>query len=245
MYLGVLVGRRGERADTLPRMLRRPSVGLLQRPHMISRIVAIVLTFSSALMGQSVHLPSSSPLFVLEGGDTPNVNHHMTVPSQAYAIDFGVVGGPRGRELTRGPATRAEDFFCWDTPVLSPVSGRVITALDSLPDNALGVKDATRPLGNHVVIQQGDRYFYVGHLRQHTVSVHAGDVVTAGQTVGHCGNSGNTDFPHIHVHATHSPTFGEGVGLNLLFGPMNVDLAGKTFEHVEWPLIRGLWLRTP
>ena len=211
---------------------------------MTLRILSLVRPLAPALTGQSVHLPSSERLFVLQGGDTPNVNHQMSVPSQAFAVDFGVVGG-NGRELARASATRTKDFYSWDTPVLSPVNGRVVSMLDSAPDNALGAKDAARPLGNHVVIEEGDRYFYLAHLRQDTVSVRAGDAVIAGRPVGRCGNSGNSDFPHIHLHATHSPRFGEGVGINLIFGPMHVELAGKKFDNAEWPLIRGLWLQGP
>jgi hypothetical protein len=212
---------------------------------MIRPIVALSLAFAPALACQSVHLPSAEPLFVLQGGDTPNVNDHMTVASQAYAIDFAVVGGRSGRELARPPATSVEDYYCWDTAVRSPVDGRIVIAVDSLPDNRLGARDPSQPLGNHVVVQQRDRYFYLAHLRQHTVSVRAGETVAAGQLVGRCGNSGNTDFPHIHLHATNTPQFGEGLGLNLIFGPMHVDLAGKSFTGVEWPPLRGLWLHAP
>lgn len=129
--------------------------------------------------------------------------------------------------------------------MLAPVAGSVLTAVDSLPDNSLGTKDSQHPLGNHLVIQQGDRFLYIAHLRLHTLTVRSGDSVSVGQAIGRCGNSGNSDFPHIHVHATHSMRFGEGVGINLTYGPMRVNLAGKTFEHVEWPLLRGLWVHEP
>lgn len=209
---------------------------------MIIRVLAVATALTRCLAAQAAHLPSAFPLFVLQGGDTPNVNYHMAAPSQAFAVDFGVVGGPTGRELARASGSRAEDFYCWDTPVISPVTGRVVTVVDSLPDNILGVKDSVRPLGNHVIIQEGDRYFYLAHLRRRSATVRAGDPVTVAQPIGRCGNSGNTDFPHIHLHATHSPRFGAGFGINLIFGPMNVDLAGKQFQNVEWPLLRGLWL---
>jgi peptidase M23-like protein len=212
---------------------------------MVIRALAISLGLACALPAQAVRLPSRAPLFVYQGGDTPNVNYHMAMASQAYAVDFAVVGGPKTRDLARRPASRPEDYYCWDTAVLSPVDGRVIETLDSLPDNAIGVRDPVHPLGNHVTIAQGDRYFYLAHLRQRMLTVHAGDTVTAGQAVGRCGNSGNTDFPHIHLHATNSPKLGEGTGINLVFGPMNVVLAGKTFENVEWPMLRGLWVHAP
>lgn len=212
---------------------------------MLTRVLAISALLAQSLRGQTARLPSAQPLFVYQGGDTPNVNYHMAVASQAYAVDFAVVGGALGRELSRAPAKRAEDYFCWDTPVLAPTAGRVVAAMGSLADNVLGVKDTAHPLGNHVVIHTGDRFFYVAHLRQNSLMVHAGDSVSARAVLGRCGNSGNTDFPHIHVHATHSAVFGQGVGINVTYGPMHVNLAGKDFADVEWPLLRGLWVHAP
>lgn len=212
---------------------------------MVTRALACSVLLALSLSGQTARLPSAQPLFVWQGGDTPNVNYHMAISSQAYAVDFAVVGGAGGRELSRPQPTRAEDFFCWDTAVLSPTPGRVVAIVNTLPDNTLGAKDAAHPLGNHVVIQAGDRFFYVAHLRQRSLSVQVGDSVWAGTVLGRCVNSGNTDFPHIHVHATHSAVFGEGVGINVTYGPMHVSLAGKEFTNVEWPLLRGLWVHAP
>jgi murein DD-endopeptidase MepM/ murein hydrolase activator NlpD len=212
---------------------------------MIALLIVIACALTQPLSAQSARLPSASQLFVLQGGDTPNVNSHMAVQSQWFGVDFGVVGGRLGRELARAPGSRPEDFYCWDTPVLAPVSGKVVAAADSFPDNPIGTKDAVHPAGNHVVIQQGDRFVYIAHFRRRTVSVHVGDPVTAGQVIGRCGNSGNTDFPHIHVHATHSATLGDDVGINLMYGPIHVNLAGKEFDNVEWPMLRGLWVRNP
>lgn len=209
------------------------------------RLALLALLFGNTLWAQPVRLPSASPLFVMQGGDTRNVNHHMVAHSQEFGVDFTVVGGSVGRELSRAPGTHVEDFYCWNSVVLSPVAGRVVESADSLPDNAIGTKDGDHPLGNHVVIRQRDRYLYVAHLRQHSLRVKTGDNVAAGQAIGRCGNSGNSDYPHIHVHATNSPNFGEASGINLIYGPMRVNLAGKTFENVEWPLLQGLWVQQP
>lgn len=212
---------------------------------MLGKVFVVTALGVSVAAAQSVRLPSTQRLFVAQGGDTPNVNSHMTVPAQAFGIDFAVAGGHTMRELSRGSATRVDDFFCWDTPVLAPAAGVVVSAVDTFPDNAVGVHDLVHPLGNHVVVQSNTRYFYLAHLRRGSVGVRVGDTIVAGATIGRCGNSGNSDFPHIHLHATQSPRVGEGHGLNLTFGPMTVELAGKSFAAVEWPLLRGLWLTMP
>ncbi|QJR37160.1 M23 family metallopeptidase [Gemmatimonas groenlandica] len=137
-----------------------------------------------------------------------------------------------------------EEFYCWDTPVISPASGQVVQTMDSLPDNPLGTHDTINPLGNHVVIRSADRFYYLAHFRRGSITVRIGSTVEAGDSIGRCGNSGNSDFPHIHLHATASPRFGEGMGINLVFGPMRAELSGKVFEEVEWPMLSGLWVRS-
>ncbi|WP_353267938.1 M23 family metallopeptidase [Gemmatimonas sp.] len=206
---------------------------------------ALLSTLVSPLRAQAVRLPSRQSLFVLQGGDTPNVNHHMTVAAQAFGVDFAVVGGTSGRELAPSGVRRIEEFYCWDTPVISPVSGQVVQVVDSLPDNPLGTHDTVNLLGNHVVIRSAERFFYLGHFRRGSIVVRTGNSVEAGGIVGRCGNSGNSDFPHIHLHATASARFGEGVGINLLFGPIRAELSGTVFEQVECPMLAGLWVRSP
>ena len=38
-------------------------------------LCAAAIAFTTALGAQSVRLPSANPLFVFQGGDTPNVNY--------------------------------------------------------------------------------------------------------------------------------------------------------------------------
>ena len=68
-----------------------------------------------------------------------------------------------------------------------------------------------------------------------------GDQVAVGQPLGRCGNSGTSDFPHVHVHV--QDTLGPGAtGLNPVFQGIDVELTGKRFRNVNWPLIRGLFV---
>lgn len=212
---------------------------------MTFKLALVIASIARVASAQAVQLPSHERLFVLQGGDTPNVNIHALVPSQAFAVDFAVAGGDSGRELAGGAQTSISDFFCFGSAVVSPATGSVAGTLDSLPDNPLGTHDTVHPLGNHVIVKDGNRFIYIAHLQRGSVRVEVGAAIEAGTVIGACGNSGNSDFPHIHVHATHSANLGEDVGLNLRYGPMNVDLAGDHFTSVFWPLLRGLWLRAP
>jgi hypothetical protein len=192
---------------------------------------------------QEYHLPFAGRWFVMQGGDTPNVNHHMEVLAQWYGMDFMKAGGPSGRELVQGRGSKLQDYYSWGEPVLAPVNGKVVEIENALPDNPLGVKDPIHALGNHVVIEAAtNRFVFLAHFQKDSVLVKVGQQVRAGEPLGKCGNSGNSDGPHIHLHVQDTPTFNDGQGQNITFKHINVELTGKTFDRVDWPLIRGLFV---
>lgn len=202
-----------------------------------------VVLMGTQVGAEDLGLPFNGRGFVLAAGDTLNVNHHAALPAQQYGIDFAQVGGSSGRELTRGGSTNLEDFFCWGEPVIAPTGGVVVGVVGDLPDQSPGSKDPRNPAGNHVVIQTGEGLFlFIAHLKQDTVAVKLGENVRRTQTLGLCGNSGNSDFPHIHLHMQDSPIFNSGIGQKLTFGPIDVELTGKRFKAVTWPLISGLFV---
>lgn len=193
---------------------------------------------------QELVLPFDGRWYVAQGGDTPNVNHHMAVRAQWYGVDFAKVGGASGRALTSAERpSRPEHFYSWKQPVLAPVDGVVTAVVNDLPDNALGEKDVRNPAGNYVAIRtRTGTHVFLAHLLQGSVGVRVGERVSHRQVIGRVGNSGNSDFPHLHLHMQGSPTLGEGEGLNLVFADMRVELTGRIFDGVTWPLIRGLFV---
>lgn len=205
--------------------------------------IALVLAFSTAASAADYRLPCNGSWFVMQGGDTLNVNHHMRVPSQWFGVDLSKVGGLSGRELFRGTGRSIKDFYSWGDLVLSPVAGTVEAIHDGEPDNELGKTDAKKPFGNFVCIRVGpSEYAFLAHFQKGSIKVKAGDKVKAGQVLGKCGNSGNTTSPHIHFHVQNKPKPFTGRGKNVTFKGINVTLAGKTFQKVDWPLIRGLFV---
>jgi hypothetical protein len=207
---------------------------------------AALLLFLAAFSAhaQEYRLPFDGRWFVMQGGDTFNVNQHMSVRAQWFGLDFAKVGGPSRRELTRtAPPSQLESFYSWGEPVLAPADGDVAAVIDALPDNPLGVKDADNPAGNHVVIAVAPaRFVFLAHFQRGTIIVKAGQRVKRGQVLGRCGNSGNSDFPHIHMHVQDTAKLNDGTGQNAIFANIDVELTGKLFENVTWPLIRGLFV---
>jgi hypothetical protein len=194
-------------------------------------------------MTERLSLPFQDPWFVMQGGDTLNVNHHMAVESQWFAVDFAKVGGRSGRELARNDGSQCADFYSWEASVLAPVDTTVVFVEDRWPDNAVGEADRDHPAGNHIVLQRDSVFYWLAHLKRGSVALRAGDRVKRGERIAACGNSGNSGFPHVHLHATRSSLFGQGRGENLEFTGIDVELTGRRFSNVSWPLIRGLFVK--
>ncbi len=208
----------------------------------------ILLTVCAALIADSspaaeYRLPFDGRWFVMAGGDTINVNHHMVEASQWFGIDFMKTGGLVNRSVAKGRGKALDDYYSWGQPVLSPVTGVVRKTHDSLPDNPIGTRDKNNAFGNYVVIEAGPKEFvYLGHLQKNSVAVREGERVTAGQLLGKCGNSGNTDGPHIHMHVQDQLKPYSGRGQNITFKGIMVLLSGRQFDNVDWPLIQGLFV---
>ena len=85
--------------------------------------------------------------------------------------------------------------------VAAPCSGRVIAAEDGAPDMSPPTPDRRHMAGNHVIIACGSAWVVLGHLRQQSLRVRAGSMVEIGSPIGVVGNSGNSNEPHLHIHA--------------------------------------------
>jgi hypothetical protein len=77
----------------------------LQEVPMLRQIVCALLTSTAlSVHAQDLTLPFQGRWFVAQGGDTPNVNHHMAVQAQWYGIDFAKVGGAQRPRIGVGGA---------------------------------------------------------------------------------------------------------------------------------------------
>lgn len=184
-----------------------------------------------------LRLPFSGDWFVFWGGRTLEQNYHAIDAGQRFAYDF--LREVDGRSH-RGDGRKLEDYYCWDSPILAPASGRVTEVVVDRPDQAIGSVDTATPAGNHVVLDLGHgEYVVLAHLRAKSVTVRAGDQVARGEMIGRCGNSGNTSEPHLHLHLQDSAAFGRGLGLPAFFNDYMAD--GKPVTHGE--PVRGQTVR--
>lgn len=132
-------------------------------------------------------------------------------PDEGYNTD--TYGVPR----SGGTIHRGIDYGCFyhSVPVRTPMGGKVVYS---------GYSSAG--YGNLVVIENKGVRLYLAHNEVNHVEV--GDIVRSGDTIGMCGNTGNSDGYHVHLEVrvwngnTWSPR-----------DPYNVLLPGQS-EACDW-----------
>ena len=149
-------------------------------------------------------------------------SHGTTLFATSFAIDFVPVDRTgRTAPITFGSLLRTEPperFPGFGRPILAPVDGVVVAEHHSEPDHqsfrglpSVGYALTQRRraaagwvglAGNHVMIEtRHGPVVAVCHLQQGSVQARLGQDVRRGQTLGRCGNSGNSTEPHVHLQA--------------------------------------------
>jgi hypothetical protein len=167
-------------------------------------------------------------------------------PSEQFAIDWIKIDA-QGKAF-RGDGKKSEDWLCYGTEVLAVAPGTVVEAMRDLPDQPPGVAPTNLTVpeiaGNHVILDLGGgRYAMYAHFAPHSVTVHVGDHVKAGDKLGLLGNSGNTTGPHLHFQISDRPSTLDTTSLPFVFEKMT--LQGRTspnLEEIEDFSIKGIVL---
>ena len=147
-------------------------------------------------------LPVRGEWLAGHAGSTTMTNAHS---KNRYAIDCLKIG-PDGR-FYKEPEEDVTDFYSYGEPVYAPADGRITDIVDSLTSDVMGERDKEHPGGNVVILDLGGgKYFYVAHLMKDRIPVEIGQTVETGTLLGYIGNSGNTFFPHLHIHVQNKPT---------------------------------------
>jgi hypothetical protein len=69
-----------------------------------------IINSDSAKYAAEYRLPFDGRWFVMAGGDTINVNHHMVERSQWFGVDFMKTGGPTDRSVAKGDRKSLDDY---------------------------------------------------------------------------------------------------------------------------------------
>ena len=146
--------------------------------------------------------------------------------AERFAIDY-VQLGPGGR-IFAGDKSKPESYPYFGADIHAVADGRVVAALDGLPEQVAGKNPTGLPLdqsgGNHIVQDIGDgNYAFYAHLKTGSVQVKPGDELTTGQVIGALGNTGNTDAHHLHFHVMSTPDPLASNGLPFVFSSFKLD----------------------
>ncbi|RVT50376.1 M23 family metallopeptidase [Rubrivivax albus] len=209
----------------------------------VAALVFLAATVVLALRHQALHAhpPASADTLLAApfagrwvstgAGPTAASNHHHRIASQRHAAD--IVRLCDDGRLYHGNGTAPADSCTWGAEVLAPIDGRVVQAVDGLPDQG----SRSTLAGNHVVIRLDDqRYVALAHLKQGSVRVAVGDTVRCGQFIALAGASGNTDFPHLHVHVQDSASYDLHTSRSIPFRFRDVELR----RHLWWQRVDSI-----
>lgn len=154
----------------------------------------------------------SGHYYIANGGSAELVNAHLRMLTgerfrryrgSSHAVD--ILGLNTFGTRASGPAPRdPAQYAIFGAAIYAPCEGVVVRVEDGLPDLSPPNVDRAHMAGNFVMLECGDAgefHVLLAHMRNESVNVHPGDYVTMDTRLGDVGNSGNSDEPHLHVHA--------------------------------------------
>lgn len=141
-----------------------------------------------------VYLPFNGEWTVTQGyNDEPT--HKL---QWAYAWDFEVLDENKSKFKNSG--TEQKDFYCFDKPVIAPINGTVVKIINNIEDNPINHINTKDNWGNLIVLQYAPNIFLLlCHLKKGSTKVVIGQYVKTGEIIAHCGNSGRSAIPHLHL----------------------------------------------
>src|ERR687897_1284236 len=185
-----------------------------RRVQIATNVLVAIGTVFLAMQLVRIYTPPADPVAIdppladewamLSGGRSTLISHHYSTPVVRDALDFMRLD-EEGRGY-QGDPNRAESWYGFGEPVLAPAEGTVVSVSDVHPDEPIGKTGVTPPYGNHILLQIGDhRYAVLGHLKQGSARVSEGERVRLGQQIAAVGDSGDSLWPHLHIHVQEGP----------------------------------------
>lgn len=148
----------------------------------------------------NVQFPLDEGIYsIMHAGNNEMLNYHYRYPSQKYAVDIIALRRPLLNRINNNSEIELSDYEIFGDTVYAPVSGKIIKVVDDISDAPHGITGSVR--SNLVAIEYGDVYILLLHLKEGSIVVSEGQLVTAGKAIAQVGNSGLSSEPHLHMHA--------------------------------------------
>lgn len=190
-------------------------------------IMAVFSGYQTWLAIAARHIPAVSAInlvsplgpgryLVVNGGTSTAINAHADALDQsiiahrafhgtAYGVDIVAIDSFGMRADGVMPSDPIQ-YRIFGMPVAAPCAGKVIAAVDGLPDMQIPNQDERHLAGNHVVLRCNGNDILLAHFKKGSLLVHTNDVLEIGALIARVGNSGATSEPHLHVHAQRQGT---------------------------------------
>jgi hypothetical protein len=150
----------------------------------------------------NLHLPFGNEWLVYQGGRNLFDNGYAVNDDTRFALDFVYLKDGRLFSGAGGIGSKAQDYYCFGQPILSPADGKVVKAEGGYDDSPPGKPSGDPADGNVVSVVfgsgEGTETAVFNHLKQNSLKVKTGDDVKQGQPLAECGNSGAGPIPHLH-----------------------------------------------
>jgi hypothetical protein len=117
-----------------------------------------------------------------------------------------------------------KEYPIFDEQLFAPMEGVVLKVVNDIPDNLPFSGNYPYNTGNTIVIKNGRYYFLLGHLKKGSIAVKEGDFVKQNEFIGHAGNSGMSERPHLHMQLMKCETddYWKGRGICIRFDGKNL-----------------------
>jgi len=178
-------------------------------------------------------LPVKGNWMALHAGKEKWVNYHSNYPPQMYAMD--VVKIDEEGHFFSNNGTDSSDYFSFKDSVFAPCNGIVYKTVNGFNTQLVHKgEDTINPAGNQIEIQLAPKQFlFLAHLLNGSLQVKEGDTIKAGQFLALAGNSGNTTFPHLHMHLQDKPILNDSTTIGLPYRFANINRKRFVFWHQE------------
>ena len=225
-----------------------------RRVQVATNVLVTIGTVFLAIELVRVYTPPADPVAIdpplagewgtVAGGRSTLLSHHYaySTPYVRDALDFVRIVDGRGYD---GDPMRAESWYGFGEPVLAPADGTVVSVSDIHPDEPIGELGQTPPYGNHILLEIGNhRYAVMAHLKQGSARVSEGERVRLGQRIAAVGDSGDSLWPHLHIHVQEGPDLDhQARTIPIVIGDVLLIRDGRESRPAEADLRRGDQIR--
>jgi len=168
--------------------------------------------------------------YIFEGGNSKKcnlINYHSAGSlhtknnvnkSMQFAVDIAKLNSIGSFAESILPK-QIEKYKIYKEDLYSPCNGMIIEIVDNMDNEEPFSGKHPYNVGNHIVIQNDGINIVLGHIQRGSIKVKVGDSVSSGQLIANIGNSGLTEFPHLHIQAMKAveSSIWSGEGVPILF----------------------------